>query len=169
MMRIRSYKDSDSPEWLRMTHALFPGESDQEVEESMRSCRARSDAEVFVIERPNGSLAGYVEVGARSYADGCNTSPVGYIEAWYVDPDSRRSGHGRALLAAAEDWARRQGYREIASDALIDNHVSHLAHERSGYAVVDRVVQFRKSLVHLEAASPPTDQLQADKTTTQFR
>jgi aminoglycoside 6'-N-acetyltransferase I len=112
----------------------------------MRTFRSRSDADVFVAERGDGSLAGFVEVGARPYADGCGTSPIGYIEAWYVDPDLRRSGYGRALLAAAEAWAHARGYREMASDARIDNDVSHAAHRRAGYAEIDRVVQFRKSL-----------------------
>ena len=72
--------------------------------------------------------------------------PVGYVEAWYVDPDVRRHGYGRALLAAAEAWAVEQGYREMASDALIDNITSHEAHKASGYIEGDRVVGFRKAL-----------------------
>ena len=145
-MYVRAYRDSDWSEWLRLSVALFPHESRADVEAGMRDFRARTDGEVFVVERPGGSLAGFVEVGTRPYADGCLTSPVGYLEAWYVDPDVRRAGHGRALLAAAEAWARERGYTEMASDALIDNEVSHRAHERAGYEVVDRVVQFRKSL-----------------------
>jgi aminoglycoside 6'-N-acetyltransferase I len=129
-----------------MSRALLPGASVEDDEAEMRTCRARNDAEVFVVERPDGGLAGYVEVGTRPYADGCSTSPVGYIEAWYVDPDIRRLGFGRALLAAAETWARERGYREMASDALLDNDVSFRAHARAGYGEVDRVVQFRKSL-----------------------
>ena len=35
-------------------------------------------------------------------ADGCTTHPVGYVEGWYVDPDVRRKGVGKALVAAAE-------------------------------------------------------------------
>jgi aminoglycoside 6'-N-acetyltransferase I len=112
----------------------------------MRHFRQREDAEVFVIERPNGLLAGFVEAGTRPYADGCDTSPVGYIEAWFVDPDMRRRGYGSALLSAAEEWARSRGYREMASDALLDNDISYRAHLQSGYQEVDRVVQFRKSL-----------------------
>lgn len=112
----------------------------------MREHRTRRDAEVFVAERSDGTIAGFVEVGARPYADGCDTSPVGYIEAWYVDPDVRRSGYGLALLAAAEEWARGRGYLEMASDARLDNAVSHSAHQRAGYAEVDRIVQFRKPL-----------------------
>ena len=129
-----------------MSVALFPDEPAEGLAASMREFRARSDAEVFIAERADGSVAGFVEAGSRPYADGCETSPVGYVEAWFVDPDVRRSGYGRALLAAAEDWARLRGYREMASDALLDNDVSHAAHLRAGYEEVDRVVQYRKSL-----------------------
>lgn len=58
-------------------------------------------------------------------------APVGYVEAWYVDPDVRRTGYGRALLAAAEAWALRRGCREMASDAQLGNAVSHAARPMS--------------------------------------
>jgi len=145
-MRIRRYRDSDWSEWLRMAHSLFPGSTDEDHAGDMIKLLARSDAAVFIAERPDGSVCGYVETGARSVADGCPTGTVGYIEAWYVDPDVRRGGYGRALLAAAERWAVDQGYREMASDALLDNEVSHQAHKRSGYEEVDRVITYRKTL-----------------------
>ena len=129
-----------------MSLALFPEHASDDLARGMLEFRARHDAEVFLAERPDGSIAGFVEVGTRPYADGCDTSPVGYIEAWYVDPDARRSGHGRALLTAAESWARRLGCTEMASDAQLDNLVSHAAHLHSGYLEVDRIVQFRKAL-----------------------
>lgn len=145
-MLIRPYHPSDWSEWLRMTRALFPDSTEADQAE-MRATLARTDAAVFVLERSTGGkLAGFVEVGARSIVDGCSTSPVGYVEAWYVDPDARRSGHGRELLEAAEAWARDRGYQEMGSDALLDNLVSHKAHERSGYVEVDRVVTYRKDL-----------------------
>ena len=145
-MRVRRFADDDWGEWLRMSQALFPDEPREGLELGMGDFRTRADAAVFIAERDDGSACGFVEAGARPYADGCETSPVGYVEAWYVDPDVRRQGIGRALLAAAEDWARGMGYHEMASDALLDNVVSHQAHLRSGYSEVDRVVQFRKTL-----------------------
>jgi aminoglycoside 6'-N-acetyltransferase I len=145
-MIVRAYQDADWPEWLRLTLALFPQYSPDELAEGMHQHRARLDAEVFVAERDDHSIAGFVEVGSRPYADGCATSPVGYIEAWYVDPDVRRQGYGRALLNAAEDWARARGYREMASDSQLTNETSQAAHRRAGYEEVDRIVQFRKVL-----------------------
>lgn len=145
-MRIRQIELGDWPAWRRMSAALLPDENPDEYEPEMRALIQRHDAAIIVAERPDGSVCGFVEAGTRAYADGCRTSPVGYIEAWYVDPDVRRGGYGRALLDAAETWARSRGYSEIASDALLENSVSYEAHIHSGYSVVDRVVQFRKSL-----------------------
>jgi len=144
--QARKYDDSDWNEWLRMSLALFPEQSADEAARGMREWLARDDTAVFISERGDGTACGYVEVGSRPYADGCDTSPVGYVEAWYVDPDARRQGHGRALLGAAEEWARARGYREIASDTQLDNEMSREAHVRSGYEEVDRVIQFRKPL-----------------------
>jgi aminoglycoside 6'-N-acetyltransferase I len=145
-MLVRPYRDADWAEWLRMSRALFPAESDESLTSGMRDFRARRDAEVFVVDRGDGRLAGFIEAGSRPYADGCETSPVGYVEAWFTDEDVRRRGLGRDLLAVAEDWARARGYSEMASDALIDNVVSHQAHAAAGYAEVERLVVFRKQL-----------------------
>ena len=88
-MKIRAYRDDDWLDWLRMSLTLFPHHSAEELAPGMQEFRGRADADVFVVERADGSVAGFVEVGARPYADGCDTSPVGYVEAWYVDPDVR--------------------------------------------------------------------------------
>jgi len=146
-MKIRPVRDSDWNELMRMSRALFPTQTWEEDEAEMRDIIARADSEVFVIERAGtDGLAGFVEVGTRSVVDGCSSSPVGYIEAWYVDPDIRRTGLGRALLQRAEQWALAQGYSEMGSDALLENDVSHAAHKRCGYTEVDRVITYRKSL-----------------------
>jgi len=55
-------------------------------------------------------------------------------------------GIGRKRLAVAEDWARRQGCVEIASDTWVDNEVSQRVHEALGYEVVDSCVHYRKTL-----------------------
>jgi aminoglycoside 6'-N-acetyltransferase I len=129
-----------------MRVALWPDESSAPSDAEMEALYQQSDARVFVAVRPDGSLCGFLEAGTRKYAEGCETSPVGFIEGWYVDADVRRRGYGRALLEAAEEWARSMGYTEMASDALLDNTVSHRAHEKSGYEEVVRLVTFRKAL-----------------------
>ena len=142
-MLIRELKrEAERAAYQRLRLALWPDCSDADND----SWFARDDAETFVAVRPDGSLCGFVEVGSRPYAEDCETSPVGYIEGWYVEPDARKTGVGRGLLQAAERWARGKGYTEMASDALLENTVSHAAHRRCGYEETERLVMFRKSL-----------------------
>jgi aminoglycoside 6'-N-acetyltransferase I len=146
-MVIREHTHADQPEWLRMRHALWPEETSDLAAEDAAAWRARPDATVFVAVRDDGSgLAGFAEIGARDYADGCDTSPVAYLEGWYVDPDVRRTGVGAALIRAAEAWAAARGYAEVASDALLDNVDSQRAHAALGFAEVERSVKYRKAL-----------------------
>lgn len=101
----------------------------------------------LVAEASDGSLLGFVEVGLRSHAEGCDPSlPVGYVEGWYVAENQRRRSIGAQLLAAAEDWARSQGCVEMASDTSPENEISQRVHKSLGFAEVERSVNFRKSL-----------------------
>jgi len=144
---IRKANPRDLPEWIRMRALLWP---ECPVEEHLSETRAMLDAEdetAFVAARHGGALAGFVEVRLRPYADGCSSSPVGFVEGWYVDIDLRRRGIGASLVRAAEAWAVSRGCSEMASDALLENHVSQAAHGGIGYAEVERVVRYRRSLL----------------------
>ena len=77
-------------------------------------------------------------------APGCTTDRIGYLEGWYVDPDWRHHGIGRALVQAAEAWAARQGCTEMASDTDPTYPASPPAHAALGYVEVQRY--FRKEL-----------------------
>lgn len=128
-----------------MRHGLWPDE-DHATEAPLVLEQRHGPYEVLVLPRDDGCLAGFIEVGERNYAEGCETTPVAYIEGWWVDEDVRRTGAGRALVRAAEERAIARGHREIASDAVIDNRVSILAHRALGFDEVERQVCFRKDL-----------------------
>jgi aminoglycoside 6'-N-acetyltransferase I len=98
-------------------------------------------------EEEVGALKGFIEVGLRSHADGCDPArPVGFVEGWFVHEASRKQGIGRALMRSAEAWAREQGCLEMASDTWIDDERSLRTHQALGFEVVDRCVHFRKAL-----------------------
>jgi aminoglycoside 6'-N-acetyltransferase I len=135
-MQVRAFDPLDQPELERLARLMFPDADDP----------LGSHVTWFVIDRGDGRLGGYVEVGTRAYAEGCDTSPVAYVEAWYVDEELRRQGWGGRLFAAVEKWARDKGLRELASGSLLDNTPSIAAHKRLGFTEVERQVHFAKRL-----------------------
>ncbi len=146
-MEIRELRPDERRSWLRLRELLWPetsrAELAGEVEEILADPERNS---VLVAASPGGELVGFVEVALRDWAEGCSTRPVGYIEAWYVEPEHRRSGLGRWLIEAAEHWALSRGCTEIGSDAELGNEVSARAHRALGYAEVTRLVLFSKKL-----------------------
>ena len=160
-MLIRPVEVSDANEWLRMRMALWPDSNPDTENNEIKHFLATPARRVlptlhaaFVCQRPDVGLCGFVEVSIRPYADGCETTDVGYLEAWYVDPDWRNQGIGRALVIAAETWAHARGCREMASDAELTNTLSQTAHRRLGYVETGRVVLFCKKL-GAQPAVPP--------------
>jgi aminoglycoside 6'-N-acetyltransferase I len=146
---IRPVTTADTNEWLRMRHALWPDGSlaqhRQDIDRYFAGDR-REPAEVLLALTGNAAPVGFAELSIRNIVDGCSTDRVAYLEGWYVVPESRRKGIGRALIDAAEQWAIRQGCTEFGSDAEIDNDVSHAAHLRAGFRETGRVRTFRKKL-----------------------
>jgi aminoglycoside 6'-N-acetyltransferase I len=100
----------------------------------------------LVAEASDSKLVGFAEVDTRVYAEDCDTSPVAFLEGWYVIPDAQGSGIGRALVNAAETWAREQGLQEFASDTWLHNEAGIQAHLALGFDEVERLVCFRKRL-----------------------
>lgn len=150
---IRRATAADTEEWLRLRLALWPQHSPQELLPEMEKLLAERWSPVFVAIRPGGGLGGFVEGGLRRYADGCESSPVGYIEGWFVDEDLRRQGVGRALIAALETWARQQGCLEMASDTWLENENSRAAHLALGYQESERLIHFCKPLAKTGCAA----------------
>ncbi len=146
MMKIRKIVPGDYDEWFRMRLALWPQHTVDEFRKEMDEILADPLQPVFVAERPDGRLGGFLEAAVHVDTYGCDTSPVGYIEGWYVDFDLRRQGVGGLLAAAAEAWALEQGFKEMASDCEIDNQVSLQSHLALGYEEVERLIHFRKMI-----------------------
>jgi len=148
-MHIRPVTRGDRDEWLRMRLTLYPDSTPDEVDEWLDNAdqgTLRVGVAVFVADRGDGRLAGFAEIGLRSYAEGCLSTPVAFLEGWYVDPDVRRAGLGAALVRTVEDWARARGLTELASDTTLDNEISLRAHLALGFEEVERQICFRKRL-----------------------
>jgi aminoglycoside 6'-N-acetyltransferase I len=145
---VRRATAADVPVWSAQRAALWPDEDAQVLADEAPAMLDDDDGAVFVAEG-DGQVVGFAEAALRhDYVNGTESSPVGFLEAWYVTPAWRGRGVGRALVAAVEDWTRRQGCAELASDALLDNAASHAAHAACGFEKTERVVYFRKLLAN---------------------
>ena len=146
---VRSATARDASAWLGLRRALWPegsaAEHRTEIDGFFRGQLSEPLAVLLAEEAP-GQVVGVAELSIRPQAEGCHTDRVAYLEGWFVVPDARRRGVGRALVAAAEEWGRAQGCCEFASDAQADNAVSAAAHKALGFSEVGQVCCFRKEL-----------------------
>jgi aminoglycoside 6'-N-acetyltransferase I len=144
---IHPLRREDIPDWLPMRLALWPDTPLDHHERDMAEILSKPDTNaVFIARSDEAAPLGFIEVSLRPWAEGCYSSPVGYIEGWYVAEHVRGQGIGAQLVQAAEAWARAQGCTEMGSDAEVKNVGSAAAHQRLGYEIATRLVCFRKAL-----------------------
>jgi len=148
MTTIRTALPGDSDAWLHMRCALWPeGSAQKHAAEITAFFAGTAHMPLAVLLAFDGAAAvGFAELSIRSVAESCITDRVGYLEGWYVEPAARRRGVGRALVEAAEAWARGQGCTEFGSDTQIGNAASAAAHAALGFEEVEQIRCFRKSL-----------------------
>jgi GNAT superfamily N-acetyltransferase len=135
MMGVRAIRAEDRAQVAEWKRLIWAGEDSEDPGER-----------VWVWESADATLGGFVSATVRAWAEGCSSAPVPYVEGWYVRADLRRTGVGRALIAAVEQWARSAGFNEIGSDAHLDNITSLRAHRRLGFRPTERLQFFCKSL-----------------------
>jgi aminoglycoside 6'-N-acetyltransferase I len=146
MVTIRKVRSSDRESWKRMRKALWPecpeNRHDLEIDQILSS-----NGIVLIAESSPSDLVGFAEISIRiDHVAGTTTTPILYLEGWYVDPAYRGQGIGKAIIGAAENYALRAGFTELASDAEINNHTGIEMHIRLGFREVERTVHFLKSL-----------------------
>ena len=143
-MRVVPATSADREVWATLRRALWPDANDGDIARMLKE-PARFAA--FIARETNSGAIGFAEASLRhDNVNGCDTSPVGFLEGIFVVPLFRRRGVGALLVRAVEQWTLAQGASELASDALIDNVESHRMHAALGFHETERVVCFRKRL-----------------------
>ena len=125
---------------------LFPHESRADMEQVCREALA-SDRQTFFLCYDEGRVVGHVHAAIRvDYVEGSNSSPVGYLEAIYVEPEYRKRGVARELAHRAERWAAERGCVEMGSDTELRNLESQAFHGRIGYQEAEKNIHFIKKI-----------------------
>jgi aminoglycoside 6'-N-acetyltransferase I len=147
-MKVESAAPEDRDVWADLRGQLWPDSRDTHPRDVDRffSGESREPLAILLAKDETGRAVGFAELSIRAYAEGCETDHVAFLEGWFVVPDARGRGVGRALVAASEQWARSQGCTEFASDTLPDNETSIAAHLALGFSDEGLVRCFRKNL-----------------------
>jgi aminoglycoside 6'-N-acetyltransferase I len=148
---IHPYSEPTLPAWHKMRAALFHDEDptllDEEARQIASDGKLKSQPfQCLLAFDEHEQAVGLIEMTIRSSAEECMSSPVLYIEGWYVDPAQQGKGIGRALMDAAFAWGREHGCREAASDARPDNTGSISAHKAIGFEDAGVIQCFRRSI-----------------------
>ena len=143
-LRIRPVRRADHESWAALRQALWPDVDATELHLAIERWWwiADHDRQCLVAEE-NRRLVGFIELSVRTSAVGCETNRVAFVEGWYVAPDVRRRGIGRALLNAAESWGRTRGCSALGLDSAIGAGSEGV---RFGFTEVARVVSYRKAI-----------------------
>lgn len=133
--------------WLALRSALWPTCPLEEHRVEMREILASPYHTAFMARGLDGAFVGFAEVALRhDYVNGCESSPVAFLEGIYTVECARRQGWAAHLIAQVQEWAKQQGCSELASDTDIANLDSQRLHAALGFAETERVVFYRKTL-----------------------
>ena len=97
---------------------------------------------VLVAEGADGQRLGFIHL--NSTVDYFTREEVGHVSDVVVAPGGEGRGVGRALMAAAEEWARGRGYRLLTLNAFVRNTRARRLYERLGYG--EDMVKYVKEL-----------------------
>ena len=101
----------------------------------------------FFIKYDNEIPVGFAQCGLRTdYVEGTESSPVGYLEGIFVKEDYRSRGYAKEMLSACEQWVKKMGCTEFASDCELENIGSLKFHIAMGFAEANRIICFKKKI-----------------------
>lgn len=143
MITIRLALDNDVQDLSRLSGQLGYPCPAEETLRFLKELDQDTDNAVFVAEIDGKGLAGYLHVfkTRRLFLD-----PFAELGGLVVGDESRGSGVGKSLLAAAESWTAEQGCREIRvrSNVIRDN--AGLFYLNQGYQINKQQTVFLKTL-----------------------
>lgn len=140
---IRPMRPPDTAEVARLSGQLGYPVAQEEIQDRFRHLSDSPDAAVFVAGDAGGAVVGWVHVAvprdlvSARYAE---------VRALVVDEAHRGRGIGKALLQAAEGWARERLLDSIRVRSNVTRERTRGFYEREGYVVTKTQHNFHKPL-----------------------
>ncbi len=148
-MSIRIATFADVEAWAGLRVQLWRDMSLDEHQDEIAAMLARPrEAYIAFLDEDSGAgLRGFAEAALRrDHVNGCETTPVAFLEGIFVRAEHRGRGLGRRLLRAVRSWAHETGCSELGSDADLANTTSHAFHQAVGFEETERVIFYRMRL-----------------------
>ncbi len=130
---IRLASQGDAEQLARLCEQLGYPVATKHLSLRLTSLLLQSDHALFVAERADVHLLGWVHV-YRCFL--IHTDPEAQIGELVVDAAVRRSGVGCRLMQAAEQWVREQGCWAIYLRSNVSRADAHQFYHKIGYDVV---------------------------------
>ncbi len=96
-MKIREIVEADRVDFVRLRDALWPG-ADHDAETREYFGKPPNTRPLVFVAEAEGRLVGFLELDYRKSAPGCSSSPVPFIEGWYVEPGCKDVVSGEPSL-----------------------------------------------------------------------
>lgn len=144
-IHIRPYQDDDKDFVLSLTPRLIigmaPWRDPDKMREAMRGFTMESitrgievtpasNSVVFIAEDEQGARLGFISVAHNVNFTG---EVQAYIGELAVSAEAEGYGAGRALVSAAEEWARAHHYTILVLDTGAANDRARMFYQRQGY------------------------------------
>jgi len=142
-LRLRRAKSADAQQIAVLSgHLGYPATAAQ-MRGRLRGIKPASQHAVFVAESAKDGVIGWVHVSRDVLLESEIRAEVNGL---VVAEGQRSLGAGARLLAAAEDWARKNGCKGMSVRSNVIRERAHKFYERHGYEHYKTQKSFRKPL-----------------------
>lgn len=143
---IRKACKEDALVLAQMATKIWDNDSIEELEKEFDEFVDDTNMASF-IKYLDGKAIGFANASIRyDYVEGCESSPIGYLEGVYIDDNYRNNNYARQLVEACENWAKSFGIKEFASDCELSNLDSLAFHLAIGFSEANRIICFKKDV-----------------------
>ena len=146
-MTFEIYQTHDFDSLLEMNQKLYPNMDRQVLLKMLREITPAENYRILMAKDEKGVNVGFAMVSIRTdYVEGATSSPTGYLEAIYVEPEFRKTGVGKKLVEMGEDWCKEKGCKQMGSDTWLNHEKARAFHRKLGFWEEDELVHFLKNL-----------------------
>lgn len=143
MCTVRAPKSRDYDKMADLAGQLGYPSTREQVRTRLAQMAKSDQYAAYVAELPDGEIVGWI--GLYIFRSVEQDSCAG-ISGLIVDQEVRSHEIGKALLGAAEKWARRQGCDTISVHTNVARTRAHRFYARNGYEHIKSQRYLRKSL-----------------------